>query len=72
MCHCLHCHMQIYCIVLGYLTTSEHQVWCVMPLKTPFGLVIRFIIDLQVVTTITYSTSARLHNYNPKMQIFHP
>jgi hypothetical protein len=33
-----------------------------MPLKTPFRLVIGFITILQVVTTITYYTIARLHN----------
>jgi hypothetical protein len=33
-----------------------------MQLETPFGLVLGFIHDLQFVTTITYSTNARLHN----------
>jgi hypothetical protein len=33
-----------------------------MPLKTPFRLLIGFINHLQVVTTITYYTIARLHN----------
>jgi hypothetical protein len=34
----------------------------VIPLKTPFRLVIGFITILDVVTTITYKTVARLHS----------
>jgi hypothetical protein len=37
-------------------------LWRVMPLKTPFGLLIGFITVLQVVTTITYYTLTHLHS----------
>jgi hypothetical protein len=48
--------------VLGYLTTSEHQMWRVMPLKTPFGFVIGFITISLVVTTRNYYTVTHLHS----------
>jgi hypothetical protein len=37
-------------------------LWRVMPLETPFGLVIGFITILHVVTTITYYTVTLLHS----------
>jgi hypothetical protein len=36
-------------------------LWRVMPLKTPFCLVIRFITILHVVTTCNYYTGTHLH-----------
>jgi hypothetical protein len=40
--------------MLGYQTTSDHQLYNVRPLETPFGLLIRFIYNLHPhVTTIT-------------------
>jgi hypothetical protein len=52
-----------YCDVLGYLTTSEHQMWRVMPLKMPFVLVIRFIKISYVVTTINYNYLLRCYTF---------
>jgi hypothetical protein len=31
------------CTILGYLITSEHQLYNVMPLETPFSLLIRLL-----------------------------
>jgi hypothetical protein len=36
----IYIYIYIYCTMLGYLTTSEHQLYNVTPLKTPFGLLI--------------------------------
>jgi hypothetical protein len=33
----------IYCTILGYSIRSDHRLYRVTPLKTPFGLVIPFI-----------------------------
>jgi hypothetical protein len=41
--------------MFGYLTTSDHQLYRVTPLKTPFGLLICFIYNLTRVTTITHN-----------------
>jgi hypothetical protein len=48
-------HDITYCTMLGYLITSDHQLYNVTPLKTPFGLSIRFIYNLTHVTTITHN-----------------
>jgi hypothetical protein len=42
----------IYCTMLRFLTSSDHQLYRVTPLKTPFGSLIRFI------------TIPITHNYN--------
>jgi hypothetical protein len=47
--------------VFGYLTTSEHQMWRVMPLKTPFRFVNRYITIVHVVTTINYNYLLRIY-----------
>jgi hypothetical protein len=51
----------------GYWTSSDHQLYRVTPLKTPFGLVIPLLQSQSHVTTITIISDAvtRLHNYNP-------
>jgi hypothetical protein len=40
----------------------DKLLWRVMPLKTPFRLLIGFITILQVVTTVTYYTVTHLHS----------
>jgi hypothetical protein len=42
-------------------------LWHVMPLKTPFRLLIGFITILQVVTTITYNTVTYLHSLHANL-----
>jgi hypothetical protein len=51
--------------VLGFLTSSDHQLYRVTPLKTPFGLVISLLQSQLHVTTITIISYAVtcLHNY---------
>jgi hypothetical protein len=52
----------------GSLITSEHQLYRVTPLKTPFGLVIPLLQSQSHVTTITHNyflAVTRLHNYTP-------
>jgi hypothetical protein len=46
----------------GYWINSDHKLYNVYSLKTPFGLLISFITIFTFVTTITYSTITRLHN----------
>jgi hypothetical protein len=41
--------------MFGYLITSDHQLYRVTPLKTPFG----FIYNLTHVTTITHNSFLR-------------
>jgi hypothetical protein len=50
-----------------YLIASDHLLYRVTPLKTPFGLVISLLQSQSHVTTITIISYAfkRLHNYNP-------
>jgi hypothetical protein len=45
--------------MLGYLTTSELQLYNVTPLKTPFGLLIGLFTVFTHVTTITHNYSLR-------------
>jgi hypothetical protein len=40
--------------MLGYLTTSDHQLWRVWVLETSFGLLIRLLQSYTFVTTVTY------------------
>jgi hypothetical protein len=41
--------------MLGSLTASDHQLYCVTPLKTPFGLLIPLLQFQPHVTTITHN-----------------
>jgi hypothetical protein len=41
--------------VTGYLITSDHQLYRVTPLKTPFRLLIRFIYNFTHITTFTHN-----------------
>jgi hypothetical protein len=59
-----------YCTVLGYLTTSDDQMWRVMPLKTPVRLLIRFITVPNVVTTINYNYLLRSYLFT-QLTILH-
>jgi hypothetical protein len=63
-----------YCTMFGYLIPSDHQLYRVTPLKTPFGLLIPLLQSQSHVTTITIISYAvtRLHSYNPYTPIFHP
>jgi hypothetical protein len=45
----------ILCNVWGYLTNSEHQFWRVMPLKTPFRLLIGFNLTRQYSILFSHS-----------------
>jgi hypothetical protein len=53
--------------VWGHLISSEHKLYNVTPLKTPFGLVIPLLQSQSHVTTLTIISYAvmRLHSYNP-------
>jgi hypothetical protein len=53
--------------VRGYLITSDHQLYHLTPLKTPFGLLIPLLQSQSHATTITiiFYAVTRLHNYNP-------
>jgi hypothetical protein len=53
----------IYCTMLGYLTTSEHQLYNVMPLETPFGLLIRLLQSQPHVTAITHNYLLRCYTF---------
>jgi hypothetical protein len=55
----------------GYIflwNSVQLLLWRVLPLKTPFRLVIRFLTILQVVTTINFYTVTYLHS----LQSIHP
>jgi hypothetical protein len=64
-----YCECEVYVKVQSVLVIIIfiiiNLLWRVMPLKTPFLLVIHFITILQVVTTITFYTGTYLHNYTP-------
>jgi hypothetical protein len=55
--------------VSGSSIASDHQLYRVTPLKTPFRLLIGLLQSQSHVTTITIISYAvtRLHNYNPYM-----
>jgi hypothetical protein len=40
---CIYIYIHIYCTILGYSISSDHQLYNVTPLKKPFGLLILFI-----------------------------
>jgi hypothetical protein len=71
---CKHPVVLIYCTMFRFLTNSDHQLYRVWVLETPFGLLIRFYLQSHTfVTTITIIpyAFARLHNYNSYTPIFH-
>jgi hypothetical protein len=58
----------IHCTLLGvYLISSDHQLYRVIPLKTPFRWLIGLLQSQSHVTTITiiFYALTRLHNCNP-------
>jgi hypothetical protein len=54
-----------YCTMLGFLTTSDHQLYRVTPLKTPFGLVLLLFQSQSHVTTIIHNYSLRCVTFTP-------
>jgi hypothetical protein len=52
-----------YCAMLWFLIVSEHQLYNVTPLKTPFGLLISLLQSQSHVTTVT-------HNYYLRCCVF--
>jgi hypothetical protein len=60
------------CAMLGYSTTSDHQLYNVTPLKTPFGLWIGFIYNLYPhITTTTHKYLLRCVTFT-QLTILHP
>jgi hypothetical protein len=49
--------------VRGYLITSDHKLYNVTPLKTPFGLVIPLLQSQSHVTTITHNYFLRCYAF---------
>jgi hypothetical protein len=56
--------------MLGSLTTSEHQLYSVSPLKTPFGLLIPLLQSQPHVTTITIISYAVSHLHSLQSYTF--
>jgi hypothetical protein len=56
--------------VRGYLTSSDHQLYRVAPLKTPFGLVVPLLQSQSHVTTITHNYFSRCATFT-QLTIIH-
>jgi hypothetical protein len=59
-----------YCTMLRHLITSDHQMYRVTPLKTPFGLLIPLLPSQSHVTTITHNYFLRFATFT-RLTIIH-